>query len=710
MDARERFDALTARLSTRLALAMVALVLLTAAAVAFLIYRNIEAIAVPRTLERIEMRARLLAADLEASVRGTRADVTTQGSAVDGVVSARIAGGVHPADGTSEAQWRHRLAARFAAELAAKPDYSQYRLIGIADGGREIVRVDRMGPGGAIRIVPDAELQRKGDRDYFKAAIRLRAGEVYASPIDFNQEEGVIETPHVPTLRVASPVFAHDGKRFGILIINVDLRSAFDRIRAAPRPGASVYLVNERGDYLVHPDRAREFGFELGKPMRLQDDFPSLANALAANEAEPRVVSDGAGERFGVAMVPVRLADDRRVTVVESLPYSQVTAFAGPLRDFSLRAGLAAALVAIVVALLIARSLTKPLVQITRAVEGFSRGNPIIVPRNARGEIGVLASAFVQMAGDLRDRTAALNREMERHRRIFESSLDLILVVDRTGNLVQVSPSCAEILGYRPDEMIGHSAADFLYPEDLENTRDEMRLARRGRQVRNFECRYLHKAGRVVPLSWMGVWSEPVQLHFFIGRDMTESKKAQEALRESERMARGIIDTALDAFVQMDETGRITDWNPQAERPCSDGRGTKPSARALCDLIMPERHRARHVEGLGRFLTTGESAILGQRLEIEAQRRDGREIKVELSVTALRRRERLSCSTASSATSPTRSPRRSSSGRRRRWRRSASSPAASRTTSTTSSPSSPARSNSGRRRRRQGRSSPRSPR
>ena len=52
-------------------------------------------------------------------------------------------------------------------------------------------------------------------------------------------------------------------------------------------------------------------------------------------------------------------------------------------------------------------------------------------------------------------------------------------------------------------------------------------------------------------LSWMGTWSEPVRRHFFVGRDMTESRRAQETLRESEQLARGIIDTALDAFVQI---------------------------------------------------------------------------------------------------------------------------------------------------------------
>lgn len=119
---------------------------------------------------------------------------------------------------------------------------------------------------------------------------------------------------------------------------------------------------------------------------------------------------------------------------------------------------------------------------------------------------------------------------------IFETSLDLILVVDRKGNITQISPSSRPILGRAPEEMIGHSAAEFIYPSDLESTRAEMRAARRGRAMRNFETRYVHQNGRSVPLSWTGVWSGSEQQHFFIGRDMTERIAAEERLRRSQRL------------------------------------------------------------------------------------------------------------------------------------------------------------------------------
>jgi PAS domain S-box-containing protein len=122
------------------------------------------------------------------------------------------------------------------------------------------------------------------------------------------------------------------------------------------------------------------------------------------------------------------------------------------------------------------------------------------------------------------------------NQRIFDTSLDLILVVDRQGNLLRVSPSSLTILGYRPDEMIGRSAIDFVYPEDLESTRGEMRMARRGRSMRNFDTRYVHRDGRAVTLAWTGVWSEEEKQHFFIGRDMTERMALEQQLRQAQKM------------------------------------------------------------------------------------------------------------------------------------------------------------------------------
>jgi PAS domain S-box-containing protein len=122
------------------------------------------------------------------------------------------------------------------------------------------------------------------------------------------------------------------------------------------------------------------------------------------------------------------------------------------------------------------------------------------------------------------------------NQRIFDTSLDLILVVDRRGKLLRVSPSSAAIVGYRPEEMIGRIGAEFVFPDDLDNTRKEMRSARRGREMRSFDCRYVHKSGRPVPISWTGVWADAEQQHFFIGRDMTRRLRLEAELRQAQKM------------------------------------------------------------------------------------------------------------------------------------------------------------------------------
>jgi PAS domain S-box-containing protein len=153
---------------------------------------------------------------------------------------------------------------------------------------------------------------------------------------------------------------------------------------------------------------------------------------------------------------------------------------------------------------------------------------------------GLLAATFVLMVllqetGALYAQLAKLfeveqlerRHEAEERRRIVETSLDVILVVDRQGNVLRVSPSSAATLGYDPDEMIGQNASKFVHPEDLDLIRGEMRHARHGRTIRDFAIRYVHKNGAVVTLSWSGVWSEPEQRHFFIGRDVTKQKRIE---------------------------------------------------------------------------------------------------------------------------------------------------------------------------------------
>jgi PAS domain S-box-containing protein len=522
--------------SARLTVGMVALIVLGVAATGALTYRNASIVEVPRALDRLDSHVRLLASDLETSMRGLRGDVlgipAAAAVALEGIRRTSRADGVDPFGVTTRAEWRGELGSGFAAKLAASPDYRQIRLIGAADGGREIARTDRSGPGNAVRIASEAELQQKGDRDYFKRAMRLHAGEVDISAVERDREHGAIDAPIV---RASTPVVGPDGRPSGIVVIDIDLREPFARARERALSGGEVHIVNANGDYLVRPDPAREFGSTLSATSRLQDDFPALAEMLAGGTTA-QVVQKHSGAKFGAAVAGVRLAEGPQVFVIEAMPYTDLVPTLTIVRNSTLAAVPMAAIGAVLLAIVLARSLTRPLTQMTAAIESFGHGEPLSLPTRSSGEIGTLARAFDRVAAEVRDKTASLETEIAERRRLFASSLDLILIADREGIFIDISPSAEAILGYRPEEMIGRNGAAFVHPADVERTRNEMRAAYRGHATRNYDCRYVHRDGRSVPLSWSGSWLEQEQRYFFIGRDMTQRIALEQQLRQSQKL------------------------------------------------------------------------------------------------------------------------------------------------------------------------------
>lgn len=94
-----------------------------------------------------------------------------------------------------------------------------------------------------------------------------------------------------------------------------------------------------------------------------------------------------------------------------------------------------------------------------------------------------------------------------------------------------------------------------------------------------------------------------------------------------------VLDTALDAVIVIGEDGRVIGWNGISERTFGFA-GDEAIGRRLSELIIPERFRDAHENGLKHYLATGEGPVIDNRIEIEALHRDGREFPVELSITA----------------------------------------------------------------------------
>ncbi|OOZ12424.1 hypothetical protein BOW35_12570 [Solemya velum gill symbiont] len=169
-------------------------------------------------------------------------------------------------EGNSRSIWEQRLKDIFKAFLQANPFYFQLRYIGVADNGKELIRVDYKND--QIITATGEQLQSKGDEKYFIETLKMSEGEIYISDVTLNREFGVVQLPHVRTIRASVPVFTPDGELFGMVVANMDIGPVFDLVMSQIRPGIKGYVSNQEGDFLVHPYPEKTFGFDLGKRYR----------------------------------------------------------------------------------------------------------------------------------------------------------------------------------------------------------------------------------------------------------------------------------------------------------------------------------------------------------------------------------------------------------------------------------------------------------
>lgn len=226
--------------------------------------------------------------------------------------------------------------------------------------------------------------------------------------------------------------------------------------------------------------------------------------------------------------------------------------------------------------------------------------------------------------------------EMARSSRFFEVSRDLMCTFRLDGQLGEVNaPAWAETLGWSADDLRGRPTMDLVHPEDRERTRLEAaKLAEAGVSI-GFVNRYRTKGGEWRWLDWRASVPLDESTIYASARDVTERVQARAALQASERQTRQILETAHDAFTSMDAGGRITDWNPQAEKTFGWER-SEVLGRPLAETIIPAEARDAHRRGLKRFLRTGEGPVIGRLIELSALHRDGREFPVEFTISPLR--------------------------------------------------------------------------
>lgn len=255
--------------------------------------------------------------------------------------------------------------------------------------------------------------------------------------------------------------------------------------------------------------------------------------------------------------------------------------------------------------------------------------------KNNLGEI----THFLAIEEDVTQRKAiesALAESEERFRQMAELSGEWLWEQDPKGYYLYSSIAVNQILGFSRTQIIGKHYTELLTAQDKQTQTDFSSSRQSFKALVNH---YRHKDGHLVITESTGlpIVSETGQLLKWRGvdRDITAKMQFQNALIESEKRTRLIIESSINAIVLMDSYGIITDWNQRAEKMF--GWSAKEAiGQRLEEMIIPQRFHEAHRQGMQTFLETGAGPILNQQTEHTAKRRDGAEFPVEISVSPLK--------------------------------------------------------------------------
>jgi PAS domain S-box-containing protein len=246
------------------------------------------------------------------------------------------------------------------------------------------------------------------------------------------------------------------------------------------------------------------------------------------------------------------------------------------------------------------------------------------------GEVKLLR----ELADDLAYGISTLRMQAERHQvfarlaesqgrlqALFEHAQDGILLIDDEARFVAVNPAAADLIGCNSEEIIGTQAWDLTPPSKLESGWEEWRaLLEDGDSYGQYTL--VHKDGIHIEVEFRAVANITSGLHLAILRDITDRKRAEEALRQSEERHRSLFNRVPIGLYRTKPDGQIVDANPALVRLLGYEDMSELLAVEVGQIFVDADARRREQEQLA-----AEGVVQG--VELQLRRRDGKVIWVE---------------------------------------------------------------------------------
>ncbi|MBF0550853.1 MAG: response regulator [Deltaproteobacteria bacterium] len=511
---------------------------------------------------------------------------------VQGIIRAKDNAGLDPLTGDKLEYWYQRLEQIFTAFLVNHPEY--YKLRYLDEKGKEIIRCEFDGKN--VRIMPRAQLEDKSEYDYVKETIRLKKGEIYYSDFNLDREHDRIRTPYTPVFRIATPVYDGHNRVRGIIIISLFGKYLFNK-NLTKENYSKKYVIGRDGYFIFHPDRAKEFGHELGHNHQLKNIHPELAHEIQSKDISARYHKErGYVEAF--KRIYFDSMDKSRYWVV-IYEFSEDTAFQDiyETRNAMLLVGcLIAAFSIIIITWLTSKKIISPLVLLADAARKMEEGDlSVRVPEETvRDEFRTLYRAINSFAESqqhsiegferaLAERTAELSlinqrltediierEEVEAKLRQSEQLFQTLAAVspvgifrtDAQGDLVYANRRWQELSGLSMDQAAGKGWSLSIHAEDRAHVFAEWYKSVQESESVALEYRFQRPDGTI---SWILDQSvaennEAGQVIGYVGTitDISEQKKALEEQTRLGNHVRLLMESTGDGIYGIDLGGNCT--------------------------------------------------------------------------------------------------------------------------------------------------------
>lgn len=273
---------------------------------------------------------------------------------------------------------------------------------------------------------------------------------------------------------------------------------------------------------------------------------------------------------------------------------------------------------AIFAALKFGRSVTQRLNRLMENSMKLAAGEPLHPLLQGSDEVAQLDRVFHEMSRTI---TTAAKRE----RAIVDNAVDVICSLNKKLEFTAVSPSVESAWQFSKQEMIGRMITDLIEPSEADKAVSAFSEARNSKESK-FDICMVTKSGASSFVSWSVHWSADEQTYFCVGHDITDRKRAEELLRESESRIRLIIESMPVGLLIIDSSGYIEMTNIQADHMFGY-RYEDLLGEHLSMLFASEFGKSP--EELMHVVTK----YMGRISDVDARRKDGSVLPVQVSLT-----------------------------------------------------------------------------